>query len=179
MGKLDGKLSFEDVRRIFNYDQRTGELRWKIRMGCRALPGSRAGTQKPRGHWEVKVHRVRYQAHRIIWLWMTGVWPKEMIDHKDCDPSNNRWSNLREATAQENIRNRPVMRTNEVGLKGVSPQFRNKDPKTGVRPRTGRWKAQIRINSRVVHLGFFKTPEEAHAAYKRAADQFYGAFARA
>ena len=41
------------------------------------------------------------------------------------------------------------------------------------------WEAKIRVNHRTIHLGTFKTPEAAHTAYCKAADDVSGEFARA
>jgi hypothetical protein len=101
---------------------------------------------------------------------VTGEWPPERleVDHKDCDPSNNRWDNLRLATASQNQANKKVSRANTSGFKGVSW---HKDDK--------RWRAQIRMGGKKVHLGSFDTPESAHRAYSEAAMKHYGEFARA
>ena len=47
-----------------------------------------------------------YRAHRVIWLWMTGKWPENDIDHEDRDATNNRWNNLGDKTKADNNRNR-------------------------------------------------------------------------
>ena len=178
-GKLDGKISFEELRRLFDYDQATGSLRWREWRGQRGPKGGIAGTRKPRGHIEVKVYGVRYMAHRLIWVWMTGLWPQHEIDHRDTNPGNNAWENLREATSGQNQANRRALSTNQSGLKGVSPEYGRKSKKTGQYKLTGKWRAQIKVNGKVHYLGSFLTPEEASAAYKKAADQFFGVFARA
>jgi len=107
-----------------------------------------------------------YLAHRIIWALIHGVDPGDaLIDHRDGDGTNNRESNLREATHSQNHMNRRVT----VGghLKGTT--FSKKDRK---------WQAKIQINKKQTHLGHFDTQEEAHAAYCRAAVELHGAFAR-
>src|SRR5215467_12123212 len=48
----------------------------------------------------------KYYAHILAWLWMTGEWPREEIDHIHNDPTDNRWKELREATHTENNRNK-------------------------------------------------------------------------
>ncbi len=84
------------------------------------------------------------------------------VDHIDGDPGNNSLSNLRIATTSENLRNRKTARNNQCGLKGVQRKGNG-------------WAA--RINQK--HIGFFKTKEEAHAAYCDSARREFGEFARA
>jgi hypothetical protein len=43
----------------------------------------------------------------------------------------------------------------------------------------GRFRAHITIDNKKVSLGSYDTEEEAHAAYKAAAEKEFGAFARA
>lgn len=40
-----------------------------------------------------------------------------------------------------------------------------------------RWLAQINVNKKKIHLGYFSTPEEAHEVYKKAALEHFGEFA--
>ena len=54
------------------------------------------------GHIRICIMRVKYLAHRLAWLYVTGSWPSQDIDHIDGDPTNNRFANLREVTHQEN-----------------------------------------------------------------------------
>lgn len=88
----------------------------------------------------------------------------QCVDHRNGDGLDNRRANLRVATFADNARNARLRKDNTSGFKGVK--------------RAGsRWYAQIRVNAKRLHLGSFATPEEAHAAYCRAATQHFGAFA--
>jgi hypothetical protein len=156
------------LRELFDYDPHTGSLTWKRRTSNRVTPNGTAGTITPDGRVVVRVDGQTYRAHRLIWLWMTGSWPEKLVDHIDCNASNNSWDNLREATNQENLLNRGANKNNTTGLKGVTYD-----------KRTGRWSAQIKHNRKNFFLGRFKTPEQAHQAYVSAVVRFHGDFARA
>lgn len=58
----------------------------------------------------ITIDKVVYKYHRIVWLWVTGKWPRGNIDHIDKDAMNNRWSNLRDVTHKENMSNKDPYR---------------------------------------------------------------------
>lgn len=92
--------------------------------------------------------------------------PDQLVDHRNRDPLDNRRSNLRIATRSKNGMNRGAQANNTSGFKGVS-----------LHAKTGRWRAYITVDKKTKHLGLFPTPELAHAAYVRAADELHGEFA--
>lgn len=81
-----------------------------------------------------------------------------MTDHWDRDTTNNRIDNLRPATHGQNRANSGASKNNVSGFKGV-----------GCTNTPNRWTAQININGYPVYLGRFDSPEEANAAYCKAA----------
>jgi hypothetical protein len=95
--------------------------------------------------------------------------PVDQLDHIDCDRSNNRIANLRDATPSQNHANTKRSSTNTSGFKGVSA-----NGSSGKNP----WTACIRINKKSTHLGCYKTKEEAALAYEKAAKEYFGDFAR-
>lgn len=101
---------------------------------------------------------VPHSLHKLAVLYMTGEMPdpkKVRVDHEDRDPLNNRWKNLRQLSLGENIRNQAKTKTTTVsGHTGVAYREGAKSP----------WKAHIRVNKVLKHLGSFKTLEEAVAA---------------
>lgn len=92
-----------------------------------------------------------------------GVAPRNHIDHRDGDGTNNRLENIRECTHSQNMQNRAGLKQGR--LKGVS-KIKNK------------WEASIRSGGRAIHLGRFATEAKAHAAYCAAAAKYHGDFAR-
>jgi hypothetical protein len=87
--------------------------------------------------------------------------PGLVVDHCDGDRLNNRKSNLRACTVQQNNMNIGITRHNKSGYKGVS--------------RAGKkWRATICLDGRQLHLGMFERPEIAAAAYDDAAELYFG-----
>ena len=163
------KIDAEHLQKLLRYDPETGRFFWRMsRPKCRV--GAEAGSVlKTRSctYLRVVIDTRRYQAHRLAWLYMTGEWPSVDIDHIDCNGLNNRWTNLRAATRTENLRNSQLRSDNISGYKGVSYNSAR-----------GRWISCIKVGDKNLHLGRFDTPEEAHAAYRVAAEKHFGEFAR-
>jgi hypothetical protein len=153
------------LRELLHYDSRTGDFRWLKRVRRATQPGDIAGGLNKEGYLKITIKGRQYPAHHLAWLYMKGKWCSLMIDHRDLNPSNNCWANLRVASRSQNNANRRRHRTNACGLKGVS------------RYRQG-WRATIRKDGRIRHLGIFPTPHAAHAAYAKAARKLFGEFAR-
>jgi len=152
-------ISQAELKRLFRYDEETGLFYRRMRSGVYRL----AGGERKNSYWRIAVKNKRYYAHRLAWFYVYGYWP-DQIDHKDRNKINNAISNLREATFTQNNANRIV--TGMVGLKGVSKRTENC------------YSARITVNGKVIRLGHFKTPKEAHAAYVKAAEKYFGEFAR-
>jgi hypothetical protein len=88
-----------------------------------------------------------------------------LIDHIDGNRLNNQRINLRLCNKAQNGQNRGRNKNNTSGYKGVTwDGF------------AGRWLAQIFIQGKKKNLGRFDFPEEAHAAYCRAALIHHGEF---
>jgi hypothetical protein len=163
-------------------EYRDGELYWKKRpvekfVSVRLantfntrFAGKRAGnlvhnTRNHRINWMVKINRVDFYLHRIVWSMLKGEIPQGMeIDHINGNTLDNRIENLRVATRSQNVRN--SVGCSKLGL-----------PK-GVRINKRRFCARIMCDRKYYHLGSFKTIEEASNAYNEAAKRLHGEFAR-
>jgi hypothetical protein len=148
-------LSADLVRERFDYDPVTGNLR---RKGPRATAaGSSCGTRNSKGYLQVSIGNRIYLVHRVVWLHVTGQWPTAQIDHINGDKADNRWTNLRDVTAQVNSQNqRRAQPHNKVGLLGVVKINR---------PLRRPYRAMLVVNKTAVYLGMHATAEAAHAAY--------------
>ena len=153
------------VRQALDYNPGTGIFTWLVRP-LEHFPDARAwriwntryaGREtgcNSHGYRVLVIENRHYPAHRVAWLWMTGSWPKEQIDHKNGVRSDNRFSNLREATSAENHQNRSIISNNTSGILGVSWNTRE-----------CMWAAQIHVEGKVKFLGYYSEREDAKARY--------------
>lgn len=160
--------SVDIVRQLLSYDPATGVFTWRERRGGSAIAGSIAGGLDTKRYLAISVNGKRYRAHRLAWLYMTGEWPAEQIDHRDGDRANNQWTNLRAATNSQNAHNCGKRAHNSSGVKGVHWHTQS-----------GCWRAEIRHGGAKRHLGSFSDINAAQAAYALAAADLHGDFARA
>lgn len=167
------------LRECFRYNRKTGELRWKRRpphhfkrrqdwktwntrqfgkiAGCDDMGGP--------GYKLVRISGKIYRASRLIWKLITGNGPTEDIDHRNGNPSDDRWFNLRDATHQQNQQNRRKLRTGKAKLKGaIWDKARSK------------WMATARMGDYTARLGRFDNEQDAHKAYVLASKALHGEF---
>lgn len=161
-------LTHERLLEVLNYDPETGLFRWRIAVSNSVKIGAIAGSVDNNGYRRMCIDgRRNYLAHRLAWFYVHGEWPTESLDHIDCNKINNAIANLRPASTAENLRNRGKNRNNKSGYKGVC--FDRRDQ---------RWRATIRVDRKLKHIGYFKDPADAHRAYEAAAAKYHGQFAR-
>jgi hypothetical protein len=160
------KLTAERLREVLHYDPVTGTFTWRVMLSSRG-PVGREAASKVGNYLGVCIDGTKYYCHRLAWLYMTGSWPDHEVDHRK--GHSNRWDNLRAATSGQNKWNRTPQVGSAAGLKGVS--------KSAARCRKP-WEASICKDYTRTRIGYFDTPEEAHAAYVQAATELHGEFAR-
>lgn len=151
-------LTATRLRELVEYSPETGEFIWKVSTGPRSQAGGRAGTYKKGHRSQIRVDGVIYKSHRLAWLYMTGEWPTDQVDHEDGDPSNNRWSNLRSASNTVNNRNKTLNYNNKTGISGVCIDPSKRRPT---------WCAYIK-DGKKIHLGSFDNLLDAACARKSA-----------
>lgn len=162
-------LTAERLREVLSYNPETGAFTNRVTRSPRAIKGSVAGcTRKSDGYIKISIDRKDYRAHILAYLYMTGEWPVDQIDHVNRDRVDNRWENLRDATNSQNQANAGIRRDNTSGAKGVYwDRAREK------------WAVQINVKGTHIYLGRFTDVEDAAAAYAVAADRYFGEYARA
>lgn len=94
--------------------------------------------------------------------------PDDMqIDHINGNPLDNRKSNLRICTQQQNLLNKGIKSNNTTGITGV---YWDKSRK--------KWLASIGLNGRSHHLGRFDNLEDAIKVRKQAEIEYFGKYRR-
>lgn len=164
---MTAEITYTELVELLDYDHVTGIFTWRKSPHRRIKVGAVAGTLRKDGRVAIALKGTRYLAHRLAWLHCMQEWPSEMIDHINGNPTDNSIDNLREATGTENQRNRNKQSNNKAGYKGVS-----------LNKAKNKYVAQIKLNGKQKHIGYFDTPELAYEAYEAAAKQHFKEFKR-
>ena len=113
-------LTQERVRELFDLDEDTGIMRYKVPGPNGTAIGSVASYSKltASGYYQIYVDGVVYFLHRIIFLYVHGYMTEHQVDHISRNKLDNRPCNLREVSHSCNIRNSAVSSSNKSGVKG-------------------------------------------------------------
>lgn len=150
-------ITADELWSLVNYDPETGLFTDKA--------GAPVGFQHPAGYWQLELGGKLYRANRLAWLYVMGREPVGVIDHRDFDPTNDAFSNLREASGVESMRHRRINAGKPLRMKGVRLA------------RNGAYQARISYGGKQHSLGFHDTPDEAGHAYNKAAIKHFGDYA--
>jgi hypothetical protein len=154
-------LFLEALKAELKYDPETGCFFWLKRKQGRKQ-GWFIGNEVEDGYCQVHFQGKNLMAHRAAWFFCYGKFPDQILDNINRNPSDNRISNLREATYAENQQNTTKKSNNKSGFKGVSWAKANK-----------KWRAIIVVNKKRFNLGYFTTPELASEAYEKKAKELH------
>lgn len=164
------KVTHKRLLELLHYDPATGVFTWRVSRcrRTRARAGDRAGYEHRARltPWRgITIELKHYRASRLAWFYMTGVWPKKEINHRNGNSLDDAWANLRLATSTQNKASQKKRRDNKSGFKGVHPCG-------------SRFYARTRIDGVYRHLGMFATAEKASETYRRVTTAVHGEFAR-
>jgi hypothetical protein len=146
------------IEDYLRYDKDSGLFYWIKNTYKRNNIGEIAGSLERNGYIRISVLGNRFLAHRLAWYFIYGVMPTKSIDHINGIRTDNRIDNLREVSSQENSHNSFKKNSNNsTGYLGVS-YFKTHN----------KFHAQIEVDKKTIHLGFYNSPEEAHKEYLKA-----------
>ena len=158
-------ITQSELKEVLDYNPDTGVFTWIKSTTRRVKTGDVAGSKNNRRYINIRVNKKQYLAHRLAYLYMTGNFPENFIDHINHIKDDNRWANLRDATNSQNQANQLKRKNNKSGYKGVAYYKRDK-----------KWHARIMYMKKRIHIGYYTTPEEAYEAYKKKAIEIHGEF---
>ena len=147
-------LTQAELKEILRYEPETGAFTWNRQRKNGALAGDVAGHVSGEGYWAIGIGGVHWQAHRVAWFYVHGVWP-ETIDHINGCKADNRIINLKNCSTSENNQNTH------------GPQVNSKSQMLGVswHKKAKKWQAHICVYKERKYLGLFDDVNEAHKAY--------------
>ena len=160
MSEKTETLTQHRLRELFDYFD--GALLNKTIRRSQVKVGSPAGHQTKRGYINVRVDGRMYKAHRLIFLFHHGYMP-ELVDHIDCDRTNNHIDNLRACSKSQNGMNR-------AGSYG-------KAASRNVYKRGNKFQVHMKREGKPHYVGTFNNLNEANDAAAAARSKLFGAFA--
>lgn len=144
-------LTQKRLKEILHYEPETGVF---SRVNSKR---KKTGYVMTKGYIQISVNGRGMLAHRLAWLYMTGEWPEDQIDHINHVRDDNRWINIRSIQGKQNQKNMKKAKNNRSGITGV---FWNNDK--------GKWTAKIESNKKKINLGNHLSIFDAACARKSA-----------
>lgn len=168
----------EYLDECFIYNKKNGKIYWKKRPRYHFLsnqsfinfnskyPLKEAGNKTNDGYLTVNLNRTnKYSVHRIIFKMIYRCDPEYIIDHINGNKLDNRIENLREANDCQNSWNKSVHKNNTSGFKNIR-SVRNK------------WRAEVTVNKKYFHLGYFVNIDQAKLAVFNFKESYHGEYLR-
>lgn len=155
-------MTQDELKTLLEYNALTGVFLWKVSFKNGIKAGDPAGYVNTYGYHSTRIRGVKYQTHRLVWLYVYGSFPTHVIDHINGNKTDNRIENLRDVTDRENAANKERHRKGKYV--GVSVKNHSK-----------KWVAEIRVKGKLHYLGSYLTEESAYEAYLQAVSNLNGA----
>ena len=159
--RKENNLTQEELKKQLRYDRRSGIFIRLVSNSNAVKVGDIAGNIRKgysgKSYIDIDVNGIRYQAHRLSFLYINGLFPEFEVDHINGDGLDNSWCNLRPVTHKENGMNQRLSKNSTSKFNGVCWH-------TG----TNKWRAYIKVNGCQYHLGLFDKKSLAIKARKNA-----------
>lgn len=149
------EINQDTLRKWFIYNPITGEWLHK-HTTLNGVKNSIATIKASTGYLVIQIGDKQYLAHRMAFIYMNGALPL-VTDHINHNRHDNSWCNLRNVDNTENCLNTSISKNNTTGVLGVS-----------YRKKTDDFRAYITVNHKQIHLGVFKSINEAKLAREEA-----------
>lgn len=149
-------ITQDNLKSILHYNPETGVFT-RLKNSRRSDLLNKPAGSINKGYVMIKINRVRYSAHRLAWLYMTGALPSSHVDHINHVRNDNRFTNLRLVDSTDNNRNQSFQPRNSSGITGVVWDKNN-----------NKWIAKVTVNNKTINLGRYADKQEAAKARKEA-----------
>ena len=164
--EAEGRI-FWRKRPLSHFSRESGFKKFNACFPGREAGGERTDKRDGRKTWATELNDIFIPRYVIVWALHKGE-VTTGLDHKNRNSLDDKIDNLRIATPKENSRNTCVRKDNISGLKGVS---------LASAARGNKWRARITVDGKIINLGYFKDPKDAHDAYVAAAIVHFKEFA--
>ena len=138
------------LKAVAIYDPNTGLFTRRVNAS-KAKAGTVMNHSRKDGYQTISLFGEKQLAHRMAWLYVHGTYPTNDLDHIDGNPTNNSFSNLREATRTENLQN---MR---------HPRKNRSSPVNGVKwsKKRGKYCVQVVVDRKSYWGGYHESLDDA------------------
>ena len=153
-------ITVDELKEALWLNQEEGRFYWNKKSKGVSI-GSQAGSFDAYGYGQIRINRCIYKEHRLVWLYLTGKFPDDQIDHKNHLRRDNRFENLRSVNDIENNKNRSMQKNNTSGFVGVS-----------FNKLTKKWESYITVGKKRKQIGYFSKLEDAILSRKSANIEF-------
>lgn len=153
----------EYLKNNLRYEKDSGLLLWTCEGGFNRNTNEPAGTVLGDGYKAISTTFGVLKVHRICWYLFYEEWPTDQIDHADGDKTNNKISNLRSVTSQQNSFNTRPHKDGSSRYKGVTWNKRN-----------SKWVSRICKDGKTKFIGHYIDEVDAAKAYNKFAKEFFG-----
>lgn len=153
----DTILTQERLKELLHYNPETGIFTWKSKTHSKSpvIIGSELKNTDKDGYLRVSLFCKYYKLHRLAWFYVFGHWPKNQIDHINCNKKDNRINNLRDVSQSQNMQN---IHTSNCNKESGLPR--------GIYFELGKYRARIKSNNVIKNLGSFDSLSDAVNAYR-------------